>query len=528
MNKLLAQAAHLKNAIFDTGMRRASIYITSVLFLYPASASAIQCASPPTALDYAFCQDAGLRGMVEEGAQIIQNIWSLLNPEQQQRLGPDQAAWRKRTMTACGLRAWSGIIAPEITACLRREVFARNQVLRNLVAEAPVAPPAQLSPGTIVPPRADTAGQPTPLYTPMPPAAPQRFAALAADHGAIYQKGLSDRADWEMWFNSLQGDYKSGAFYWSSQRSLPHPGSCQQMNAEFAAGCTAAQIRLDPSDTLRRSQPDYKLGWNAWASPAQNALQPPSATEQKIVCRDRYNPSPVTAEERRTGAGHVYYGCEPSAAPTASSAPPPAAEPTVPVPAPTAAQEAAAAQPAPPPVPTLSPMPATTARESKLPEPSMSDAQIEAAFVEIVGNARERYQAGANDLARGASRPWRREHICALLPGLGVNAWHGIIEKLTSSSAGMGVLSVRIGTHIHVKTTNNNLSDLMDHTLIEPASAVFQQLLEMQAGDDIVFSGSFLPSQDDCALELSLTQQGSMTDSEFLFRFASVRRAPRS
>ena len=36
-------------------------------------------------------------------------------------------------------------------------------------------------------------------------------AALADDQGAIYQKGLSDRAAWEAWFNSLQGDMKTGA-----------------------------------------------------------------------------------------------------------------------------------------------------------------------------------------------------------------------------------------------------------------------------------------------------------------------------
>jgi hypothetical protein len=66
MNKLLALAARLMNPILagavptdkssdgergSTGMRRAAICMASVLFLYPASASAIQCAPPPTALD---------------------------------------------------------------------------------------------------------------------------------------------------------------------------------------------------------------------------------------------------------------------------------------------------------------------------------------------------------------------------------------------------------------------------------------------------------------------------------------------
>jgi hypothetical protein len=154
-------------------MRRIQIPLALGLFFYAASASAIQCYPPPTALDSAFCQDTGLRSMVEEGAQIIKNIRPRLNPEQQQWLRQDQPAWRERTMTACGLGAWSAMISPEITACLRREVSARNQVLDSLVAGIPVVPPARLAPGTIVAPPSDTMGQPTPLYTPPHPEAPQ-------------------------------------------------------------------------------------------------------------------------------------------------------------------------------------------------------------------------------------------------------------------------------------------------------------------------------------------------------------------
>jgi hypothetical protein len=112
-------------------MRRIQIPLALGLFFYAASASAIQCYPPPTALDSAFCQDTGLRSMVEEGAQIIKNIRPRLNPEQQQWLRQDQPAWRERTMTACGLGAWSAMISPEITACLRREVSARKSGTRQ-------------------------------------------------------------------------------------------------------------------------------------------------------------------------------------------------------------------------------------------------------------------------------------------------------------------------------------------------------------------------------------------------------------
>jgi hypothetical protein len=81
---------------------------------------------------------------------------------------------------------------------------------------------------------------------------------------ACSHKGQQDRGSWEQWFNNLQGDYKTGAFFWASQRSLPKPGSCSQMNSDFYAGCTAAKTRLASTDVLRKSEPDYKAGWNTW------------------------------------------------------------------------------------------------------------------------------------------------------------------------------------------------------------------------------------------------------------------------
>ena len=95
---------------------------------------------------------------------------------------------------------------------------------------------------------------------------------------SLFEQGRQDRAAWEQWFNGLQGDYKTGAFFWSSQRSLSNPGSCKQVDDDFYAGCTAAKTRLSASDTRRKTEPDYKAGWNAYNTPAAApATTPPSA-----------------------------------------------------------------------------------------------------------------------------------------------------------------------------------------------------------------------------------------------------------
>jgi hypothetical protein len=80
----------------------------------------------------------------------------------------------------------------------------------------------------------------------------------------MFRKGLADRTDWENWFTAQTGDFKAGAEFWAGQRSLLTPQSCHQGSEAFQAGCTAAIEKLAGADVLRKSEPDYKSGWNAY------------------------------------------------------------------------------------------------------------------------------------------------------------------------------------------------------------------------------------------------------------------------
>jgi hypothetical protein len=94
--------------------------------------------------------------------------------------------------------------------------------------------------------------------------------------GELYDQGLRDRTSWENWFRFLSGDIEIGAEYWAGQRSLPYPGNCLG-TPDFQRGCNEAKARLTPFDTLRKSQPEYRAGWNAYVTPpAPVALTPPS------------------------------------------------------------------------------------------------------------------------------------------------------------------------------------------------------------------------------------------------------------
>ena len=96
-------------------------------------------------------------------------------------------------------------------------------------------------------------------------------------------QGQTDRQGWESWFGALTGDYRDGAWYWSGQRSLPNPGSCNAAppfaGGDWTAGCFAAQQKLAPSDARRKTEPDYRFGWNnpevsSGAQPTASDLQP--------------------------------------------------------------------------------------------------------------------------------------------------------------------------------------------------------------------------------------------------------------
>lgn len=89
-----------------------------------------------------------------------------------------------------------------------------------------------------------------------PPSQPRAFA-----------EGLADRQAWEAWFSSLTGAFHDGAEWWSSVRSKNQASSCNDVpgtdHTNAVAGCNAARARLMNPDRRRRSEPDYRAGWNS-------------------------------------------------------------------------------------------------------------------------------------------------------------------------------------------------------------------------------------------------------------------------
>jgi len=124
------------------------------------------------------------------------------------------------------------------------------------------------------------AAQACPGDAPVNSAPAQAVPQPAPSPDRAYTEGLADRTAWETWLNGQQGDYRAGAFYWSGQRSLPKPGSCEVPghSKAWSDGCLAARGHLALPDARRRSEPKYKAGWNSFTTEGTATSVAPSVS----------------------------------------------------------------------------------------------------------------------------------------------------------------------------------------------------------------------------------------------------------
>jgi hypothetical protein len=144
-------------------------------------------------------------------------------------------------------------------------------------------------------------------------------------------------------------------------------------------------------------------------------------------------------------------------------------------------------------------------------------------FTRIVQDGQEAAEGG-NEVAAHKAHEVRTEAMCDALPDdLRISDWIGEVDEIDTTTGGdSGVLDVQIADGINVTTWNNSMSDSGDHTLIDPESSLYDTLAELEEGDEITFSGTFIASESDCLHEQSLFETNSMEHPAFVFRFASV------
>lgn len=161
------------------------------------------------------------------------------------------------------------------------------------------------------------------------------------------------------------------------------------------------------------------------------------------------------------------------------------------------------------------------------PDPADSFPDDQAKFVEAVQVAKDGAE-GANEMRVVELRETRNNAICSMLPkGLNVRGWYGTVSDVDTTLGGdSGTLEVELDDRIAVGTWNNGFSDALDgaSSLITRDSPIYNQVASLENGDLVKFSGTFVPDDQDCVGEMSLTDVGGVESPTFVFAFSDVTK----
>jgi hypothetical protein len=147
-------------------------------------------------------------------------------------------------------------------------------------------------------------------------------------------------------------------------------------------------------------------------------------------------------------------------------------------------------------------------------------------FITIIEDTKNEYESAENELKKSVIRTKRKKLLKQHFSnGKNVSNWLGNLSDMQTNSDGDAYISIKItigSTDMYLQTWNNSFSDIFDNTLIKQNSELFNKISNLQEGELVRFSGRFLNGDADYINEQSLTENGSMTQPEFTFRFKSV------
>lgn len=147
-------------------------------------------------------------------------------------------------------------------------------------------------------------------------------------------------------------------------------------------------------------------------------------------------------------------------------------------------------------------------------------AQIE--MLEVIKSYKTIYDEAATDLRKGNARIERDEAICSIIGNGKVSNWSGVVETIGATSEALGYIKVAIGDNITLETWNNEFSDIFDDTLIPRKSPLYNILLDLQKGQIVTFSGSFIGGDGFCLDTKNLTEYFAVNRPEFVFKFTAI------
>jgi hypothetical protein len=171
----------------------------------------------------------------------------------------------------------------------------------------------------------------------------------------------------------------------------------------------------------------------------------------------------------------------------------------------------------------------SSTESSSVPVPSQ-----ESRFSSAVESFVSPYQSADTDIRKTNVRFERKEELQSFFlnsaQGSSFQNWVGRVNKLTTERDGEAYVSIKLpNSSVVLETANNSFSDTLSfpHTMISRDDPIYPSLMRLHIGDEVRFSGQFLRSEkpEDYVEEESLTEEGSMTEPDFIVRFSSINLA---
>ena len=147
-------------------------------------------------------------------------------------------------------------------------------------------------------------------------------------------------------------------------------------------------------------------------------------------------------------------------------------------------------------------------------------------FVGVVAPFIQKYEAAPNELKKSALRAERKTALADALKSLEFNDWVGTLKTMETTSKGNAHVQIELrGAPITIMNNNNEVSAALgDKTLISMKSELFKTIAELSEGQRVRVSGNFIKGGKDFIEELSLTEDGAMTEPEFSVKFTKVEK----
>lgn len=146
----------------------------------------------------------------------------------------------------------------------------------------------------------------------------------------------------------------------------------------------------------------------------------------------------------------------------------------------------------------------------------------QAKFVNIIEEAKDVIDAAETDLQESVALRDRDKQLCAVLSGNKAVNWTGTIKNVGANSEGKAYVDIEIADRVRLQTWNNAFSDIGDNTLIPTSSKFFNNLVAMNKGDLVTFSGTFLRGSNSCLKKGNLTDVFYGISPEFKMRFSNI------